>query len=173
MTVLIKPFDKDFLSVSFPDFFNTELLNAVRSLPDRKWNNEERVWLVPQNQKSIDLLLENIYETNLFNVDDGDRIGDENESKTPENTSAADSELDILTTALKVRHYSDNTISRYRKWVQIFLDSNKKIGANTENKAINDFLKNLALKKKRKRVDSKPSSCRSSFLLPFRKRHSR
>ena len=147
MTVLIKPFDKDFLSVSFPDFFNTELLNAVRSLPDRKWNNEEKVWLVPQNQKSIDLLLENIYETNLFNVDDGERIGDENESKTPENTSAADSELDILTTALKVRHYSDNTISRYRKWVQIFLDSNKKIGANTENKAINDFLKNLALKK--------------------------
>ncbi len=43
MTVLIKTFDKDFLSVSFPDFFNNELLNAVRSLPERKWNNEEKV----------------------------------------------------------------------------------------------------------------------------------
>ena len=115
MTVLIKPFNKDFLSVSFPDFFNNELLNAVRSLPERKWNNEEKVWLVPQNQKSIDQLLENIYETNLFNVDDVGKKGDEKKAEPIEKTSGADSELDILTTALKVRHYSDNTIARYRK----------------------------------------------------------
>ena len=83
MTVFIRPFNEKYISVSFPDNFNATMLNAVNSVPERKWNNEEKSWLVPFNQKSVDILLENIYETKLFNFEDepSSNIKEENKEK--------------------------------------------------------------------------------------------
>ena len=140
MTVFIKPFNEKYISVSFPDNFNDTILNAVRAVPNRKWSNEEKIWLVPSNQKSIDMLLENIYATNLFNFED-----EANNCLKKENF--IDSELNKLDSALKVRHYSICTVGRYKKWVQSFLFENGKIESGRENQKINDYLKMLALKK--------------------------
>ncbi|MBR4631654.1 MAG: integron integrase [Treponema sp.] len=144
MTVFIRPFNEKYISVSFLDNFNATMLNAVKSVPERKWNNEEKSWLVPSNQKSVDILLENIYETKLFNFEDepSSNIKEENKEK-----SFVDSELGKLDSALKVRHYSTCTVERYKKWVQNFLLENGKIESGCENQKINDYLKNLALKK--------------------------
>lgn len=43
MDVLIKPFNDDYFSVNFPGKFNEVLLNAVCNVPDRRWNNEQKI----------------------------------------------------------------------------------------------------------------------------------
>ena len=144
MTVLIKPFNEKYISVSFPDNFNDTILNAVRAVPNRKWSNEEKIWLVPSNQKSIDMLLENIYATNLFNFEDDPNSNTKEENKEK---NFVNFELNKLDSALKVRHYSICTVGRYKKWVQSFLFENGKIESGLENQKINDYLKMLALKK--------------------------
>lgn len=136
MTISIKPFNENYISVSFPDRFNDTILNAIRNVPNRKWNNSEKNWLIPSNQKSINMLLENIYETSLFNFDDAT-------CTLPKEGSFVDYELNRLDSALKVRHYSICTIERYKKWVQNFLSENGKIESGCENKEINDYLKIL------------------------------
>ncbi len=143
MTVFIRPFDEKYISVSFPGSFNDRILNAIRTLPDRKWNNEEKLWLIPSNQKSVDMLLENIYGTNLFNFQ---QSLSPSPFKQPE-ISFIDSELKKLYSALKVRHYSVCTIDRYKKWVQNFLSENAIIENGCENQKINAYLRNLALEK--------------------------
>ena len=140
MTVFIKPFNEKYISVRFPDKFNDTILNAVRTVPNRIWNNEQKIWLVPSNQNAMNLLLENIYGTNLFNFED-------ESYSLPKPESFLDSELNKLDSALKVRHYSICTIERYKKWVRNFLSENEKIEIGCENQKINDYLKSLALKK--------------------------
>ena len=140
MTVFIKPFNEKYFSVSFPEKFNDTILNAVRTVPNRIWNNEQKIWLVPSNQNAMNLLLENIYGTNLFNFDD-------ESYSLPKPESFLDSELNKLDSALKVRHYSICTIERYKKWVRNFLSENEKIESGCENQKINEYLKSLALKK--------------------------
>ena len=144
MTVSIKPFNENYISVSFPDKFNDAILNAVRNVPNRKWNSDEKAWLIPSNQKSLDTLLENIYGTNLFNF--GPNI-QSMACKQDEKTSFIDSELEKIFSALKDRHYSLCTIARYKKWVQNFLSENGKIESGFESQKINGYLRKLALEK--------------------------
>ncbi len=141
MTILIRAYDSNFFSVSFPNNFNAQILNAVRNVPDRLWNNTKKIWLIPADQKSINNLLENIYKTKLFNADT------ESDEFLPSG-DIIDTELKKLTSALKVRHYSSYTIERYQKWVRDFLLENVKIDSDFESQKINDYLKNLAVKKK-------------------------
>ena len=47
MKILINRHDEKNLCVSFPDGFDEELLNLVRSVPGRKWDNENKLWLIP------------------------------------------------------------------------------------------------------------------------------
>ncbi|MCR5187867.1 MAG: hypothetical protein K6C97_02940, partial [Treponema sp.] len=49
--------------------FNSQILNAVRTVENRIWNDTKKIWLIPSNQKSINSLLANIYRTKLFNAD--------------------------------------------------------------------------------------------------------
>ena len=134
-------------AVKFSSGFTTPVLNAVKSIPGRKWNGEEKIWLLPNNKNTVDMLLQNLYETGLFNIEQED----EGFSETMPVKSAADEKIDLelkkLQEALTVRHYSACTIDRYTKWVLDFLTANKNsLDALDENK-INGYLKNLALKK--------------------------
>lgn len=54
MKIEIKPYDDSFVAVSFPEGFNTDLLNSVRKIPKRIWNNDEKIWLVPNTQETLD-----------------------------------------------------------------------------------------------------------------------
>lgn len=141
MNILIKPYSINFFSVSFPNNFNVQILNAVRTVENRIWNDTKKIWLIPTDQKSINNLLANIYKTNLFNIEENLLIQSNKEI-------FIDRDLKKLTSALKVRHYSSCTIERYQKWVRDFLLGNGKIDSDFESQKINDYLKNLAVKKK-------------------------
>lgn len=46
------------------------MLEAVRNIPGRWWNNDEKLWLLPHNQTVVNQLLKNLYTTGLFNAEE-------------------------------------------------------------------------------------------------------
>ena len=144
MNIYIKPHNEDYFSVQFINGYNQQLLDCVRSLPQRKWNNEEKLWLIPDNQQAMDQLLQNIFDIGLFNMPQNDL----DKTPTSENhDSSITGEIRKLSEALTVRHYSDHTKQCYRKWVKEFLQIHKDNISTIGEVQINDFLKDLALKK--------------------------
>ena len=108
MKIEIKPYDDSFVAVSFPEGFNTDLLNSVRKIPKRIWNNDEKIWLVPKTQETLDQLKMNVYNTGLFNVND--EIPDEEQTPLlPEDSTRRMLEI------LKVKDYSQKTCEVYKK----------------------------------------------------------
>ncbi len=143
MTVHVKPFNEQYFSVHFPDGFNEKMLNAVRAVPGRKWNNEKKLWLIPNTQASNDALLKNLYELGDFNVQVQETpIA----TKTPSIETEEQREIKNLSEALQTKHYSQRTIESYTKWTKEFLAAYKNYNEKLGQKQINDFLTNLATK---------------------------
>ena len=144
MNIYIKPHNEDYFSVQFINGYNQQLLDCVRKLPNRKWNNEEKLWFIPNNQQAADQLLQNIFDTGLFNIP---QIDLEKSLTLIKNDSVINYEIRKLSEALTVRHYSDHTKQCYRKWVKEFLQIHKDNISTIGEVQINEFLKDLALKK--------------------------
>ena len=124
MTLTINNYQDTQVAIKFSSGFNTSVLNAVKNIPGRRWIQEEKIWLIPNNQKSIDNLLDNLYQTNLFNIEENEypEFLPKTNVKFAEET--INMELKKLHEALIVRHYSECTIKRYDKWVEDFLNEN-------------------------------------------------
>ena len=144
LNILIGSFDEDFFKVDFPGRFNETMLDAVRSVPGRRWNNDAKLWLIPDTKEAANELLRNIYATGLFN--------DEGKAEIKTSSPGAISneyitqQIRKINEALSARHYSEHTKISYKKWVLDFLTVN--LGKeNIGEREINDYLKNLALKK--------------------------
>lgn len=139
MKIEIKPYNDSFIAVSFPEGFNIDLLNAVRRLPKRIWNDDEKLWLVPNTLESLNELKNNIYNTGLFNIDD-------ELPKKEQRPLLSDNLIKKMQEILKTKNYSEKTCEAYKKWVEAFLLKYK----NKENLGqieINEFLTELAVKK--------------------------
>ena len=150
MNISIKPYADNKLSVSFPQGFTPPVLDAVRNVPGRWWNNDEKIWMIPDTKAAANQLLQNIYATGLFNIDDKEI--NLSTKTSPSNTinknlQYIDFQLKKLNDALKSRHYSEHTILRYKTWVKDFLTINQNNLQNLDELKINEYLKNLALKK--------------------------
>lgn len=143
--ILISDFDEDFFKVDFPERFNEAMLDAVRKVPGRIWNQEGRLWLIPFNKTAAAQLLKNIYETGLFNADEKSECIPCCRS-VPQSEKHIDYQIRKINEALTARHYSEHTKSSYKKWVEDFLVVNQG-KENIGEREINDYLKNLALKK--------------------------
>lgn len=143
--ILISDFDERFFKVDFPCRFNEAMLDAVRSLPGRIWNSKEKLWLIPNNRAAASQLLSNFFETGLFNAEE--KIEAQVHPRTMlQNQTYIDYQIRKINEALTARHYSEHTKISYKKWVQDFLNTN--LGKeNIGEQEINDYLKNLALKK--------------------------
>ena len=143
--ILIGDFDEDFFKVDFPCCFNGAMLDTVRKVPGRIWNQEKRLWLIPCNKTTASQLLSNIYATGLFNTEE--KIEAQVHPRAmPQNQTYIDYQIRKINEALTARHYSEHTKISYKKWVQDFLNTN--LGKeNIGEREINDYLKNLALKK--------------------------
>lgn len=50
MNVVLSQYDGDYFSVQFTDGFSSEVLSAVRKVSGRVWNNEKKLWLIPDRQ---------------------------------------------------------------------------------------------------------------------------
>ena len=139
MKIEIKPYDDSFIAVSFPEGFNVDLLNSVRKIPQRIWNDDEKLWLVPNTQRALDQLKMNVYNTGLFNVD-GEFPDAGQGSLMPEDSIKRMQEI------LKAKNYSSKTCEAYKKWVEAFL-SKYSYRDDLGQFEINEFLTELAVKK--------------------------
>ncbi len=143
--ILISDFDEDFFKVDFPERFNGAMLDAVRKVPGRRWNKEKLLWLIPYNEAAASQLLKNIYATGLFNADEKSECIPCCRS-VPQSEKHIDYQIRKINEALTARHYSEHTKTSYKKWVEDFLVVNQG-KENIGEREINDYLKNLALKK--------------------------
>lgn len=145
MTLTINNYQDTQVAIKFSSGFNTSVLNAVKNVPGRRWIQEEKIWLIPNNQKSIDILLDNLYQTNLFNIEENEypEFLPKTNGKFAEET--INMELKKLHEALIVRHYSECTIKRYDKWVEDFLKENINNFETLSENTINAYLKKLAV----------------------------
>jgi len=57
---------KDALRIRFP--FCETLVEAMRTIPGRKWEPEKKEWIIPDTQYHCDRLLIALYRTGLFNI---------------------------------------------------------------------------------------------------------
>ena len=147
MDVLIRPFNDDYFSVNFPGKFNEALLNAVRTVPDRRWNNEHKLWLIPNSEVTKDTLLYNLYKTGQFS----EKTDEPSENiyiteKQKEEHKRLQCEIRMLTEALQTRYYSIRTVESYTFWIKDFLRSYHNNFESLGQKEINEFLTNLAVK---------------------------
>ena len=168
--MLIRPYGSSDFSVLFLSGFTESVLNAIRKIPQRRYEPEKRIWILPASQRCIDLLLHNLYLTGFFTYEDLDE--NLNKDLNKEEYSALEkmkvlqnyacnvhnkknfiqSEIKKLDEALTVRRYSKCTVERYKKWLESFLFRNVQQANNFEinqlgQKEINEYLKYLALKK--------------------------
>ncbi len=135
MKIEIKKFDENTLAVSFPETFTQEMLHAVKSVPYRHWDDEHKVWLIPDNDFSRKILMQNLEKVRNADI-----------RKIPGTHGIPEAELKKLDEALKVKHYSERTSECYRRWVREFLTTFSGI-TDTGQKEINRFLTDLAVKK--------------------------
>lgn len=86
---------------------------AIKTIPGRLWNSEEKIWTVPDNRRARKQLLEALNDTGLFNVYDGSRVQMSAESPlevaTPRIADTGNVVLRQYTVALTARHYSERT----------------------------------------------------------------
>ena len=120
-------------------------MDSVRKVPQRKWLNEEKLWLIPDNQQSVEVLLQNLYETGLFNVEE-EVVQSVISEKPPQTELTAG--IIKMKDLLKARHYSQRTIECYERWVKDFLNTYADCKEELGQKEINAFLTRLAVKAK-------------------------
>ncbi len=145
LNILISDFDGQYFKVDFLGQFNKQMLDAVRNVPGRRWNNDEKLWLIPNNKVASNELLRNIYATGLFNVEEMSVIHPPAQSAMS-GEKYIDHQIRKINEALTARHYSEHTKISYKKWVKDFLTINKG-KKNIGEREINEYVKNLALKK--------------------------
>lgn len=143
--ILISDFNEQYFKVDFPDRFNEQMLEAVRNVSGRWWDSEKKIWLIPDNQSAANQLLLNIYATGLFNTYVNPKIRNSSKASTSSEIFIT-SQIRKINEALTARHYSEHTKISYKKWVTDFLTVNQG-KENIGEREINEYLKNLALKK--------------------------
>lgn len=143
MTISINSYDDVNLAVKFLDSFSNSVLSAIRAVPGREYVAEQRIWKIPDNQISVQSMLENLYKTGEFNFEEK-IINSEKKETVFCNNEISDS-LVKFRERLIARHYSPRTIENYLYWVKSFLC---KYGNKIENpqERINEFLTKLAVK---------------------------
>lgn len=142
--ILIGGFSEGFFKVDFCGRFNEAMLDAVRNVPGRRWNNDSKLWLIPDTKEAANELLGNIYATGLFNDEEKAEI--KTSALGTISTEYIERQIRKINEALTARHYSEHTKISYKKWVEDFLTVNWG-KENIGEREINEYLKNLALKK--------------------------
>mgnify|MGYP002621684709 CR=1 FL=1 len=124
MNAVFTPVSQGEIAVTFPDGFDSAMLDAVRAIPDRKWDASHKRWIIQARYRE---LLQKAL----------DRKDDSTQRKAP------DDEILQVRRHLQARHYSPNTASRYVKWIESFFRRYGNAGG-TGQAQINEFLTELA-----------------------------
>jgi integron integrase len=119
--------------IQFP--YDHKLIATIKSTRRARWNPREKAWYLPSDQKVINSLLEELYNTGLFTYE----------------PKASTSDLDRiclkLSNEITSRHLSPKTNEAYTKWVREFAKFLGPLPLEEGNSKINSFLSYLAVQK--------------------------
>lgn len=154
--------DSGRISISFP--YTPRIVAAVRSIPGRQWDAEEKRWLIPDTQSHVNLLLEALHAIPSFRstAETGESGGKqdadtEHQSHSPcQNIPVHPSQIEDGTTRrqlrheyeerLAARHYSTSTVRSYTVWLDRFLEFTKTIRHKDLGvREINEFVTSLSV----------------------------
>lgn len=104
----IRGYSKGGLAVNFSPV-SLELLEVMRNIPGRRWDGAAKVWVIPDTQEIVDLLLRRLWETGVFNW-------------SPPQACPGDGAMrEKLKNCLTTAHYSPRTLEAYLHWWDDFL----------------------------------------------------
>lgn len=143
MTLSIRGIEEGFLSLTLSYPFDWRVMDAIRSLPGRRWSKEAQAWRVPATRETVERLLSALAGLRIFDAP-------EPEPAAPAWLPADEAELLArYRDALEARHYSGRTARSYGPWVERFLArfpgrDPRRMG----EEEINEFLTHLAVEGK-------------------------
>ncbi|MFA6508693.1 MAG: integron integrase [Treponemataceae bacterium] len=172
MIVTIRADTPGKLKVFIP--FDPILVEAMRRLPNRFWDPDRKIWLIPDTREHLNALLTTLHGTGLFTADDIDLSGIPNAEPAAESASkpviepaselaaepagkpsiepgsehseSIDRLLERYREALVSCHYSERTDKVYCQWVLRFIQFHKsRHPESLDEKHINAFLTDLAV----------------------------
>ncbi|MGE5630980.1 MAG: phage integrase N-terminal SAM-like domain-containing protein [Caulobacteraceae bacterium] len=123
------------LELVFP--YNEEYIAKIKSINGRKWDKENKRWLIPDNEESIKKLL------GLFTK--GEVVTDKTILVTDESVQADTDRINakfagMMKDTLKLKGYSPKTIKSYMSHVRLFLQWCGKSADAIQNEDINKYL---------------------------------
>ena len=143
VTVAIR-FASGRLEVTAP--YQPRLLSALRSLPDRRWNPAQKVWLLPDTRNHGQVLLNALWETELFQNDPSGLTTDENADGSIQPLVLSEQWVSRCRERAVAMHYSPRTIRSYLHWLRRFLSFHGSHDPSTfTEQDINRYLTYLAV----------------------------
>ena len=124
MDITTTPINHQTTAIQLPDGFTQQMLDIVRSIQGRRWDNTHKYWLIPAT--AIDELKQKLSQIQQPNNQNQTDIGKQ------------------ISELMQTRHYSQRTIGNYTKWINLFI---KQYGTEAKQEHINEFLTHLAVKK--------------------------
>ena len=114
MNIEIKYKNREYLQISFP--YNQKLVEAMRIVPGRHWDTEKKHWLIRDNDKSLQLFLNEVYKLGSFNCVDYPPADDSQD----EEDSELEKYINKTIRYLKFKEYSQRTIKAYSNQIEWF-----------------------------------------------------
>ena len=135
MSICVRKGKPGELELVFP--YNEEYIAKVRGIPGRRWDKDNKKWLVPDCEESINQLQE------LFTKDEliiAKSLSDKDKSRLYEKDSSYEHLLRKMKEGLKLRGYSQKTIKSYMSHARLFLEYSDKNFYQLEKEDINYYL---------------------------------
>lgn len=148
MTVKLKGDSRGNLIVRTP--YHPALLGALKTVPDRRWDPSRRVWIIPDRQSPIDLLLEGLYKTGLFSADNPVEANPipcqsiPREEEPPSEAAEIAAGLTALKRELQLGGYSRRTIDVYESQILRFFRRTGKRPREVHREIIVLYLEDIA-----------------------------
>jgi integron integrase len=117
-------------------------------VPNRRWDPERKVWILPDTMRHADALLTSLLETGLFTANDAetDRRLSHLDTRMVPRARQAEFWINRCRELAIATHYSPTTIRSYLGWIARFITFHApRDVAVLEEQAINRFLSHLAV----------------------------
>ena len=126
----------------FCSSYDASIVSAIKTVSGRRWDSQQRLWIIPDISISRQKLLEELYNTGLFTAD----LPEKTELSSTDIEKQKDDLLLKSEQALIAHHYSPRTLDAYIHWIQVFFQfHNDKSNSQLTKNDINSFLSHLAL----------------------------
>ncbi len=146
MQITVKKGLNNSLRVTVP--YHPLLLQVMRKIPGRKWNRSEQCWNIPDTRDTGSLLLEKLFSTGLFSIEDTEensmQAGIRSSREKPDSKAGTDEDqFTSLIQYLKRKNYSRSTVKTYLRELTLFFKRTNLSPEEVRTEDINLYLEKL------------------------------